>query len=212
MNLKDTLKAIKLNESLISMILGAIVIVIVGILVVNYFRRTDTGTIIPGTTEEGFENQEPQIGGTYIIKEGDTLWSIAESSYGSGYNWVDIADANNLSTSDIEVGQEITIPDVEPKLATNGQTDTSVVDGEVTQTGQTTPSPEATSPTPTPTKVSEGPDAITSSSYTVVKGDNLWNIAIRSYGDGYKWVDIARANNLTNPDLIHPGNVFTLPR
>ena len=125
MNLKDTLKAIKLNESLISMILGAIVIVIVGILVVNYFRRTDTGTIIPGTTEEGFENQEPQIGGTYIIKEGDTLWSIAESSYGSGYKWVDIADANNLSTSDIEVGQEITIPDVEPKLATNGPTATS---------------------------------------------------------------------------------------
>ncbi|MBI4991148.1 LysM peptidoglycan-binding domain-containing protein [Candidatus Gottesmanbacteria bacterium] len=48
--------------------------------------------------------------------------------------------------------------------------------------------------------------------YTVVAGDNLWNIAVRELGDGYAWVKIANANNLANPNLIHPGNVLTLPR
>ncbi|PIZ97158.1 MAG: lectin, partial [Candidatus Levybacteria bacterium CG_4_10_14_0_2_um_filter_35_8] len=38
------------------------------------------------------------------------------------------------------------------------------------------------------------------------------NIAVRAYGDGYRWVDIARANGLENPDLIFSGNVLKIPR
>jgi len=53
---------------------------------------------------------------------------------------------------------------------------------------------------------------ITGDKYVVVAGDSLWTIAIRAYGDGYKWVDIAKANELANPDIIHAGNEFTLPR
>ncbi|OGG00319.1 hypothetical protein A2Y99_01885 [Candidatus Gottesmanbacteria bacterium RBG_13_37_7] len=48
-------------------------------------------------------------------------------------------------------------------------------------------------------------------SYTVVKGDSLWKIALKQYNNGYKWVDIAKANNLKNPDLIYSGNVLSLP-
>lgn len=61
---------------------------------------------------------------------------------------------------------------------------------------------------PSPSEKSE----ITQSEYVVKKGDDLWDIAVRAYADGYKWVDIARVNNLSNPDLIHPGNVFKIPR
>ena len=53
---------------------------------------------------------------------------------------------------------------------------------------------------------------ITGGEYIVVKGDSLWKIAVRAYGDGYQWVKIASENNLANPDLIHPGNVLTIPR
>ena len=53
---------------------------------------------------------------------------------------------------------------------------------------------------------------IVEETYTVVEGDSLWDIAVRSYGDGYQWVKIAKANNLANPDLIYPGNVFKIPR
>ncbi|OGH16811.1 MAG: hypothetical protein A3C30_00030 [Candidatus Levybacteria bacterium RIFCSPHIGHO2_02_FULL_40_18] len=53
---------------------------------------------------------------------------------------------------------------------------------------------------------------ITGNTYKVVEDDNLWDIAVRAYGDGYKWVDVAKANSLTNPDLIHQGNQLKLPR
>jgi len=56
------------------------------------------------------------------------------------------------------------------------------------------------------------PAAITGNQYTVVKGDSLWISQIGAYGDGYRWQELAKANNLKNPGLIHPGNVFTIPR
>ena len=47
MNIKSALKAVKFNESTISMILGAIVIVVVGVLLINYFGGREKGTTIP---------------------------------------------------------------------------------------------------------------------------------------------------------------------
>lgn len=55
-------------------------------------------------------------------------------------------------------------------------------------------------------------NAISGATYQVVKGDNLWQIAVRAYGDGYKYVEIARENKLAHPSLIHPGNILALPR
>lgn len=55
-------------------------------------------------------------------------------------------------------------------------------------------------------------ETISGNSYTVAKGDNLWNISVRAYGDGFKWPEIARTNKLVNPNLIHPGNVLNLSR
>lgn len=51
-------------------------------------------------------------------------------------------------------------------------------------------------------------------SYTVVKGDNLWKIAKRTYGDGSRWQAVYDANRGViggNPNLIYPGQVLTLP-
>jgi LysM repeat protein len=47
--------------------------------------------------------------------------------------------------------------------------------------------------------------------YTVVSGDSLWAIAERFYGDGSKYQAIADASGIPNPDLIHPGQVLTIP-
>jgi LysM repeat protein len=47
--------------------------------------------------------------------------------------------------------------------------------------------------------------------YTVVSGDTLWAIAERFYGDGSKYQVIADASGIPNPDLIHPGQVLTIP-
>lgn len=48
-------------------------------------------------------------------------------------------------------------------------------------------------------------------SYTVVKGDSLWAICKKTYGDGSLAYKLATANNIKNPNLIYPGQVLTLP-
>lgn len=51
--------------------------------------------------------------------------------------------------------------------------------------------------------------------YTVVKGDCLWNLAKKFYGDGSKYTKIYDANrNIigSNPNLIYPGQVLTIPK
>jgi nucleoid-associated protein YgaU len=47
--------------------------------------------------------------------------------------------------------------------------------------------------------------------YTVVSGDTLWAISERFYGDGSKYQAIADASGVSNPDLIYPGQVLTIP-
>jgi LysM repeat protein len=47
--------------------------------------------------------------------------------------------------------------------------------------------------------------------YTVESGDTLWAISERFYGDGSKYQIIADASGISNPDLIQPGQVLTIP-
>ena len=50
--------------------------------------------------------------------------------------------------------------------------------------------------------------------YTVVRGDCLWNIAKKFYGSGAQYTKIYNANKGViggNPNLIYPGQVLTIP-
>jgi nucleoid-associated protein YgaU len=67
---------------------------------------------------------------------------------------------------------------------------------------------EAPAPPPTPPPPPPPPAPRT---YTVVSGDTLWAISERFYGDGSKYQRIADASGIANPDLIHPGQVLTIP-
>jgi nucleoid-associated protein YgaU len=67
------------------------------------------------------------------------------------------------------------------------------------------PAPEAEPAAPPP----PAPPAV--QTYTVVSGDTLWAISERFYGDGSKYQVIADASGVSNPDLIHPGQVLTIP-
>ncbi len=58
-------------------------------------------------------------------------------------------------------------------------------------------------PTPTPTSQVK--------KYKVQKGDYLWKIAEASYGSGFNAYDIAKANNIKNPNVIEPGQELVLP-
>ena len=45
----------------------------------------------------------------------------------------------------------------------------------------------------------------------MVSGDTLWAISERFYGDGSKYQMIADASGISDPDLIYPGQVLTIP-
>lgn len=192
MDLKEILKKLKLSEQNISMVLGALVVIVIGVLIFNYFRGvgqkvTTEEAPVPGEVkliEEEGKFVPEGLPKTHIVQEGEHLWMIAETYFGSGYNWVDIAQENNLTNPDrLLVGQELTIPKAEV---------IEPVELPITGLGE----------------------AISGDKYTVEKSDNLWEIAVRAYGDGYQWTEIWQANEslVKNPDIIQPGQVLTLPR
>ena len=172
-------------DSYVSIALGLAVVLLVGAVIYNFFvKKTPSGgqTANPAASVTK-ENEVPAgLPAEHVVKEGDTLWSIAEKFYSSGYNWVDIKKANpNINPDVIEPGTKLIIPAAKP-----------IVPGQAIISSSTSETPKQTS-------------------YTVKQGDFLWEIAQGMYGNPYKWSDIARANKLENPNIIHTGNVLTLP-
>lgn len=215
----------QLSESYISIGLGLLVVVVVGILLYNYFftqKGSGEPTVSPTaeTTEEATMSARP--GSTYVVVDGDTLWKISEKSYGTGYNWEDIMKANSLANADdIKTGQELKIPEVSPMIVAGSPaasaspvaSATPIASAVAVASPIASPTPVASTQPAASPAVSPSPAAtVTGNSYTIAAGDSLWTIAQRAYGDPYKWSQIAEANKLVNPDVIHPGNVLTLPR
>lgn len=204
--LKQLLKTIKLNESMLSMLFGVVTVVLVGVLVVRMYNSAKPELTLDGdkteiasekigdvAVEVGEDGKKypSELPSTYKVEKGDHLWKIATKLYGSGYNWVDIAKENGLkNASSIEVGQELKLP----KAAV------------ITLEKPITPAVAEVMPRKATT--------IEGDKYTVVKGDYLWNIAVAAYGDGYKWVAIAKANeiDLRKANYIEIGQELKLPR
>ncbi|MCL4354114.1 LysM peptidoglycan-binding domain-containing protein [Patescibacteria group bacterium] len=181
---KNFFSDIKWGESYVSLILGAVVVVVAVLLVFAFVKskglNASKDTISTSTDLK-------RVVKTYEVKEGEDLWSISEKIYGTGYNWVDLAKENNLDNpSMLYVGTKLSIPEVKVTVAAATAKNDKVV--------------------------SDPAGQVKGDSYTIQSGDSLWTIAIRAYGDGYRWVDIAKANNLDNPDLIFSGNVLKIPR
>lgn len=121
----------------------------------------------------------------YVVKQGDSLWTIAETTRGSGYAYVELAKLNNLTNADyIEVGQKLMIGKSQVVAQSKGEiTDEAAM-----------------------TKRSEN----VPKTYTVKSGDSLWSISVGILNNGYEWSRIASQNNIPNPDLIYPGQVIQL--
>lgn len=209
-------------ENIISIILGLAVVLVIGAMIINAIRGRQNQNNQPTQPDT---SQEATASGSHTVAAGETLWSIAEKYYNDGYKWVDIQKANNLSSGDsVEVGNVLVIPTISQTVNPSPLADSPAV--EVSPTNVVSPTeipteiitstaPEAGSTGPTGATGSTGETLSISSEetqYTVQKGDTLWAIAQARYNNPYRWVDIARANNLKNPDLIYVDATLNLPQ
>lgn len=132
-SLKDVLKNLKLNEGNLGMALGVVVMVLAGFLLLNYFR-TINRTAGPGQTSSASTEQlgldqlstenaqksaaDPRPGSAYVIQKGDSLWKISMKTYGTGYAWEKIYEANKNTIGDnpslLASGTRINLPGSQP--------------------------------------------------------------------------------------------------
>jgi len=166
----------------------------------------------------------PSSGTTYTVQSGDTLYRIAQNF---GVTVKELIDLNNLTSTVLSVGQQLRIPgtsggagttttytvqsgdslwkiaqrfgvSVDDIIRANNLTNNTLQIGQVLQIPTTSRTTPPSPPTPTPP---------TTISYTVQRGDSLWEIANR-YGitvDALK-----RANNLTS-NTLQIGQVLQIP-
>ncbi len=120
---------------------------------------------------------------TYIVKEGDSFWTIAESEYGHGKYNEQIALANpNAKADQLRAGQKLTIPPL--KTASVARV--------------ASPSTEGVLPPGYKT-------------YIVKKDEGFWVIAQKVYGHGMHWPVLRQANPKLDPGRIPIGAEIVVP-
>ncbi len=176
-------KQLQNSDSVVSLFLGIAVVVVTTMLVVNFVKNKGQQATTDTKAKEEAKQIETALPATHTVAAGESLWKISEKYFQSGYNWVDIVEANKLSNADsIEAGQTLTIPKVD-KREPVGQVSSAAVEVKKPESGK----------------------------YTVVQDDTLWGISEKTYGTGYRWTEIASLNKLNDANIIHVGNVLQLP-
>lgn len=176
------------------MFLGLVIVVVVVGMIFNFFQKRRGEITIPGVNSdlvlEGNKTtgDKAVVEGEYVVKKGDSLWNIAVANYGDGFRWTEIVKDNELKTTTLEVGQKIKLRAKAEPVKKDTVAEEKVQDSKGVSVDEST--------------------------YTVVRGDSLWNIAVNKYGDGYKWVMIWQNNKskLSSPDKLEIGMALVLPK
>ena len=106
-------------------------------------------------------------------------------------------------TEDAKEGLDVSV-DINLKQWRSYGTKTAKVEQPSTDTGKQTVTVE---------KERDASTAPSAKTYTVKKGDTLWAISAKYYGAGAQYTKIYGANTdkISNPNLIYPGQVLTIP-
>ena len=155
---------------------------------------------------------KPDLPKSYVVQDDDNLAKIAKIFYGAeignkAINVTRIFEANRgvlKSPDDIHVGQKLIIPALknEAENAFSG----SLFESVKSTIGIKPPSYKA--PTVLLTKTTA---AQSSKQYIVCEGDNLWRIADKQLGDGERFREIIKLNNLEDEDCLTVGMRLKVP-
>ena len=180
-------KYFKSSEELVSMLLGLAIMVVIVSLIFNFVQRKKGTVEIPGASDITLSEE--------AIKQKQE----EENSY-------TVVKGDNLW-----------------KIAENKYNDgyawskiakaNNLKNASILYAGQKLKMPviETTKITATVTKTD---NKIDQGEYKVVRNDNLWKIAVRAYGDGYKWTNIWQENKavIRSPGLLEIGMIIKIPK
>ncbi len=166
---------------------------------------------------EGVRVLDPALGGDLVIDliSYDGAGAVSVSGRGGAGAAVRIYLDNTLAAdARVDAGGrwQSGLPDVEPGLH-QLRADQLDEAGAVTARFETPFRREAPNALAAATpRADEGGETVVQV-ITVQPGNTLWGIARASYGDGILYVHVFEANRdlIRNPDLIYPGQVFTVP-
>ncbi|ASY37002.1 MULTISPECIES: LysM peptidoglycan-binding domain-containing protein [unclassified Streptomyces] len=161
-----------------------------------------------------------------VLSSTETPWSLAEQYLGSGQRWRDIAALNPdlpgaASGSYLPKDAAVQLPADARSAATPAASSTPgaarAVPTNITKSKAT--AEEGAPATARKDRTGETSRSELPDHLTVKSGDSLWSLA-GTYGDPDDWPDLFQANkgqeqpgggHFTDPDVIYPGQVLTVP-
>lgn len=190
----------KLRENYLSVALGILVLLVAVTLV---FRSGDTNEQANNQEDTSMEQSEQ----TYTVQAGDSVSSIARDQLGS-MDYADeiIAENGITDPNQIEIGDVLVLPNVDGAMEGESMEEESMENDDAMMEEESMEGEVMEDKAVTQTI------SIIGDTYTVQKGDHLWDIAERAYGDGNMYTTIIEANTLRNPDRLEEGTVLKLPR
>ena len=148
------------------------------------------------TRGEGAATAEMQADGNFVLHTADRAVVWTAETTGPGAHLV-LQDDRNVVIVAADGTTVLWTPNCYVTEAERAAEEQAVA----AEQAQQAPAPAAPAPTATPAP----------QTYTVQRGDTLSAIAKRFYGHAGEYRRIATANNIANPDLIHPGQQLVIP-
>ena len=180
-----TIETSKSAEEIVSMFLGLVIVMVVFGLVINFFQKRRGSISVPGSESS---ISEAGTDDSFDAEVGSMDTYVVKK----GDNlWKIASNRYNSGYKWVEIANEngLNSPDL---LAVGQELRLPVMEAEKAEVEPTV----------------EGEE------YKVEKGDCLWDVAVRAYGDGYAWTKIWQANGdvLNSPNLLEIGMVLAIPR
>lgn len=152
-----------------------------------------------------------------MVKEGETLYRIAERYYGDGSLFAELLRYNADRVPDngkVRIGVALRIPTLEqltgrePKAAAPPV----IADGSRSQPASG-PKAGSAAPKTTGSDGKAAPSDAKYRTYTIQKNDRLWDIAKSKLGKGGRWQEIVDLNKdiIKNPNVLPVGKTIRLP-